>query len=359
MKSSINESSYYGPIRISSTSNIRGTQFNFEILLLVLTILYMVIPAQEAQQVVDLTTGCLVYFSYSVVFHQLSLQKLESEDRFAAQTVAMIAFITWVVWSTGKFESPLVILYLLPVVVSGFALGTRYMTLMVGAISMLFLMMSYWVNMNEQLAVGILNTVVIQLTPLWLTAYVLKGMRKSLRQAIAEIQHVSDRDPLTGLRTHDSFARSAEIESLRCIRYKHPFSMLMIDIDNMADINDKLGHDIGNLAIKYCAKHIIHVFRQTDTIARIGGNRFAVILPETDSTKAMVTAERVRLNTARNALKLHGMTLRIHVSIGVASYPENGNTFEVIQQGAEMALMNSKLNGRNRSTRADGIRRVA
>ena len=152
-------------------------------------------------------------------------------------------------------------------------------------------------------------------------------------------------DHLTGLANRRRFERQLEREVGRVLRYGHPFSLLMIDIDNFKKLNDTFGHDAGDDAIRRISRVLREGTRGIDLAARIGGEEFAVLLVETSQTGALEVAERLRLAVKSLETPSGG---RITASFGVAECPTDAQTTSGILKAADVALFEAKRNGRDR-----------
>ena len=159
-------------------------------------------------------------------------------------------------------------------------------------------------------------------------------------------------DGLTALSNRRHFEELARAEWTRFQRYGRPLSLLLLDIDNFKSINDRFGHDAGDLVLKAVAFICKTTKRQTDVAARIGGEEFVLLLPETDEAAAEIAAERLRKAIQVNTRALPGENLEVTVSIGVAGASLAMSGFEVLLKRADEALYEAKRTGRNRVVRA-------
>jgi diguanylate cyclase (GGDEF)-like protein len=155
-------------------------------------------------------------------------------------------------------------------------------------------------------------------------------------------------DPLTGANNRRAYDRNIENEMSRYLRYKRPFSMLLLDVDHFKKINDTYGHAIGDKCLKEIIKRIKPALRDTDFLARYGGEEFIVILPETGGEIAKEAAERMR-SIVENIEFLHKNELvKITISIGVTQVMPSDETQETIFHRTDQALYKAKNSGRNR-----------
>jgi diguanylate cyclase (GGDEF)-like protein len=152
-------------------------------------------------------------------------------------------------------------------------------------------------------------------------------------------------DAHTGLYNAWHFNASVAKELDRSIRHKHEFALLRLDIDHLSRVNDLLGAGRGDDAIKHVARLIKSCLRDIDIPCRFGSQEFAVVLPETPRQAALEVAERLRARIRSESAPGVGM---VTVSIGVATYPENGEVADDLLKTADQALDIAKFEGRDR-----------
>ncbi|MBU0665139.1 MAG: diguanylate cyclase [Proteobacteria bacterium] len=165
-----------------------------------------------------------------------------------------------------------------------------------------------------------------------------------------ELQRQAQSDYLTGLSNRRYFIERSEEEVARAFRYGHPMSLLMLDIDHFKDINDTHGHHAGDTALQMFAAHCQEALRETDIIGRVGGEEFAVILPETDGEGAYEIAERLCQSIASQIMTTEkGVSLGLTVSIGLTTLAVGGEAnLDPLLKQADEALYKAKCTGRNR-----------
>lgn len=174
--------------------------------------------------------------------------------------------------------------------------------------------------------------------------------RRKLRKITGELQRLRAlvvRDDLTCLYNLRFFNRSLETEHSRAIRFGRHYSLIFIDLDGLKEVNTRYGHMAGGQVLKRLGVHLNESLRRIDIPARVGGDEFVVICPETSKLSARILAERIRQGVEE--LKLHeakdypGIT----ASMGVASFPDDGDLPELILERADQALYEAKRRGKN------------
>jgi diguanylate cyclase (GGDEF)-like protein len=179
------------------------------------------------------------------------------------------------------------------------------------------------------------------------------AINHELRVRNEELQTLSITDGLTGLHNRTHLSRVLAKELARCQRHLHPFSILMIDIDHFKRFNDTRGHQAGDEMLKLVADVVKSFLRASDVAARYGGEEFLIMLTETEQEGALRVAEKLRGGVEE--LRLEDKKA-VTISIGVASFPDNGDDVESIIREADVALYKCKRSGRNRVALASAAR---
>ncbi len=152
---------------------------------------------------------------------------------------------------------------------------------------------------------------------------------------------------MTTLYNRYQFLQSADGEWGRFKRYGRPLSLLTLDIDNVKSINDRYGHAAGDRVIVQVAD-CCRAKRSSDIVARIGGEEFAMLMPETSLAEACAVAERLRKTVAERSIMLDGVPLQVTVSVGVAEAHVDFHGIPDLLKRADQALYEAKRTGRNR-----------
>ena len=158
-------------------------------------------------------------------------------------------------------------------------------------------------------------------------------------------------DELTGLFNRRYFMQILDKELSRAKRYGQVFALIMIDLDNFKDINDSFGHNAGDLILKELSSILKTRLRQVDTAARLGGEEFGLIIPETELEDAYTLAESLREIIAGNPVVYESKEIAYTISLGVTTYRQGINEVEELLKAADKALYRAKDEGRNRTVR--------
>jgi diguanylate cyclase (GGDEF)-like protein/PAS domain S-box-containing protein len=187
-----------------------------------------------------------------------------------------------------------------------------------------------------------------QLSGEWYAVGIIRDITKR-KQIEEKLRRLATTDTLTKLPNRRHFLECLESDLNQAKRYKRPFSLIMLDIDHFKSVNDTYGHDSGDKVLETFAQICLETVRQTDTPGRIGGEEFAVVLPETDNKAAVILAKRLRKNIESATIGLPGgEEISITASIGVVSLTENDDSSDSLIKNADQALYEAKRKGRNR-----------
>ncbi|MEO8677910.1 MAG: GGDEF domain-containing protein [Vicinamibacterales bacterium] len=179
---------------------------------------------------------------------------------------------------------------------------------------------------------------------------ILEGPAQSLDNALRlrRVEALSVTDDLTQLYNSRYLNQVLRREAKRASRSGRPLSLLFMDLDGFKGINDSHGHQAGSRALVEAAAVIRRCARETDVVARFGGDEFAVILPDTGSEGAAAVGDRVRERMAAHPfLAADGLTIRLTASVGVATLPDVAASAEELVRAADMAMYQVKESGKN------------
>jgi diguanylate cyclase (GGDEF)-like protein len=169
-----------------------------------------------------------------------------------------------------------------------------------------------------------------------------------LIRSAEQLERLATTDPLTGLYNRRHFLVALEAEWSRFQRYYRSVSVLMVDIDHFKSVNDRYGHAVGDEAIKAMADACLRGKRKSDVVGRVGGEEFAILLPETSLSRAKIVAERIRKRIVGQTLRVQDAHFVITASVGVAEASVSMSGTDALMVAADQALYQAKAEGRNR-----------
>lgn len=194
--------------------------------------------------------------------------------------------------------------------------------------------------------------------------YLVKGeissrtLERSLRYALKlgetleALRDLATRDQLTGLLNRREFERILREEKDRSLRFGQPCAIILADLDHFKSVNDRHGHPAGDEVLRQVARRLEGGIRSVDRVTRIGGEEFAIVMPQADGTVAAETANRLcKLIRAEPVPAGGDLLLPLTLSLGVAVFPADASKGEEIVTAADKALYAAKAGGRNRVVR--------
>jgi diguanylate cyclase len=167
-------------------------------------------------------------------------------------------------------------------------------------------------------------------------------LKSNLKLAHDKAMH----DPLTSLPNRLAFDERIEVEEARWLRYQSPLAIIIWDIDHFKAVNDNYGHKAGDKALILIAQLLRNNCRETDFIARFGGEEFVMLLPSTDKNGAFVLADKIRKTIEQSGFNSNGSAIKITISCGISEFVDQYTHEEVFEQ-ADQALYKAKEQGRN------------
>jgi diguanylate cyclase (GGDEF)-like protein len=248
--------------------------------------------------------------------------------------------ITGVAYFSAQSPSPLVFFYLWVFLYSAYFFTTREMVAQI-----LYVGLAYGSLLAaRQPSGGIPEWWLVGMGTLLVAAMLIRSMRERVELLIARLYDAARADPLTKLPNRRGFRELLDLELERARRGAGQMTLLVADMDHFKEVNNRSGRQVGDAALQRVARVLEHGKRAIDGLARVGGEQFALILPDTDPHSAFATAERLRCELrdefARDAVP-------VTASFGVASYGEHGDTAASLLRAADEALFAAKANGRD------------
>lgn len=311
-------------------------------LLLALAGLYLMTPGSELLRPELVVVSFALFALLSVVLRFVPRFRRETRLKISIELLAMVAFTTAFLFSVDTRASLLLILYLLPIIICALTLG-RWATLVITVLSVggylpaaLLRDLSTVPGGREIVELG------IALAPFLLVAYVTALLAHEIEMAKQRIRTLSETDELTGLSNLRAFSRLHRQEHERALRHERGYAVLVMDLNNLKQINDAYGHDVGDRAIILFANVIARLIRTTDAAARLGGDEFVVLLSETDAEQTQRVMHRVRSATERCTIDVAGRMVKVSVSIGAAAFPADATDPRDLIALADQAMYRDK-----------------
>jgi diguanylate cyclase (GGDEF)-like protein len=171
-------------------------------------------------------------------------------------------------------------------------------------------------------------------------------MNAKLNEAM---ERMATTDALTGLYNRRFFNQVFAERLGLAERYGRKLSVLLCDIDHFKSVNDTYGHPAGDAVLKVISRLLAQEARKADVVGRLGGEEFAVLMSETDAAGAKLTAERMRERIARELILTEHGKLKVTLSLGIATFPDDAGSADLLISRADEALYRAKHGGRNRS----------
>jgi diguanylate cyclase (GGDEF)-like protein len=285
---------------------------------------------------------------FVLAVHELMPPGSLSAIRVVIEGTAAIVFLTMLVMLTGNSSSPF--FFLLALLIGGAALAAAPgVTVILTVETVIAYVVASFSTPVEATDFRItLARVAINVTALILLSYsgmVVARVQRRTREAAIRLSTV---DSLTDLYNRAYFFNAVEHEIQRGKRFRRGFCLLMMDLDGLKSINDRYGHYQGDVVLRGVAQLIRAGLRGIDVAARYGGDEFVALLPETDPSGAYVVAEKIRQMVTELLVESSGHQITTSISIGVVSYPEDGQTADELMIAADEAMYSSKRLGKNR-----------
>ena len=171
--------------------------------------------------------------------------------------------------------------------------------------------------------------------------------QSKLEETTEKLRELSNRDGLTQLFNRRYVEEALGKEFNRARRYHSKLSVILTDIDFFKKVNDVHGHLAGDEVLREISRRLASGLRGADTLGRYGGEEFLVVLPETDTRGAYVLAERLRKTVQAKPIEIEGASLIINISLGITELRESTAAYAQLIAEADLALYQSKENGRN------------
>jgi diguanylate cyclase (GGDEF)-like protein len=279
---------------------------------------------------------------FVLVAHDLLPAGALGRAKYLVEGGVSIVFVTLIVLLTGGGASPFFFAFVLIVVGAALVVPPAATVILVVLAATSYL---------AAIAVELVPSgpdVGVNLVSLILLAYVAMVVAREQRRTRLAAVRMSTTDALTGLANRAYIIAAIEREIERGTRYGRGFCLLMADLDNLKEVNDSYGHRAGDHVLAGVADVIRDGVRRIDTSARLGGDEYVVLLPETDPTGAFVVAEKIRQGVAAMGTIERDGPVPVSVSIGLVAWPDDGGTLDQLIDAVDEAMYAAKQRGKNR-----------
>jgi diguanylate cyclase (GGDEF)-like protein len=272
-----------------------------------------------------LATLALVLITASTLLVRIvpALQRPAARQHWIDIIVLMVA-VTLLAAATGGSRSILVSLYLIPLAGAALAFGRWWLVLLLAAaVATLAIMLGALtpgVDVSQPMFAVQLLTV---LAPGVAVALVLGALIEQMHSAVQRISDLASTDSLTGLLNLRAFEDVLQQEHRKAERFSRPYTLVMVDVDNLAQVNEVLGHEAGSQILNSVASAISRSIRNSDVAARLGGDEFIVLLVEANAATGAAIAQRIRNNVYAGTVSVANRLLRANVNVGIANFPDD------------------------------------
>jgi diguanylate cyclase (GGDEF)-like protein len=174
---------------------------------------------------------------------------------------------------------------------------------------------------------------------------VIGGVVAALRRSLERQRHLAESDPLTGVANARRFDETAEKEFARARRYRHQLTLAYLDLDNFKQVNDGFGHRTGDRVLQIVAETIQRHARPSDLLARMGGDEFAILMPETNAEQASLALERIR---GVLGVRMAASGWPVTLSVGIAEWSEEVDSIDRLFSRADSLMYEAKRDGKDR-----------
>ena len=291
-----------------------------------------------------------------VVVHDLLPSRILGPGKFVLEGTGTVAVVTLLVALTGGASSPFVVGYFLIAAGAALLVDARTNFLLAASISILYLVTVFLVQAAQPLATLDVARLVAGLVAFWLVSYLASVVARAQRTTRDAAVRLSLIDPLTRLANRAYVMAVLDREIQRARRTRRGFCVLAADLDGLKPINDTFGHPMGDRILRAVGEVIGSRIRGIDTAGRVGGDEFMILLPETEEAGAVILADQLREGVNEIRVDAGTWVVRTSISVGVASFPADGDTANELLEAADAAMYASKRGGRDRVRLARGGR---
>ena len=281
--------------------------------------------AQQTVQQPMLAVGALALLTISILITRSipALQRPIARQHWIDVISAMVV-VTALCAATGAARSSLLSLYAIPLAGIAVAFGSWWLvvllTIVVGALGLLL------GALTPQTYIGdpeFLTLLFNSFAPAAGVALLVAALIARMHSAVQRISDLASTDSLTGLLNLRAFEEVLQQEHRKSERFNRPYTLAVIDVDNLAQVNEMLGHEAGSQVLGTVASAITRSIRGSDVAARLGGDEFIVLLVEADGQTGTAIAQRIRNNVYAGTVSVANRLIRANVNVGTANFPDD------------------------------------
>ncbi|HWK73271.1 MAG TPA: GGDEF domain-containing protein [Povalibacter sp.] len=237
---------------------------------------------------------------------------------------ALIVCVTLLAIATGAAHSAVVTLYLIPLAATALAFGRWWLVALLAlVIAGLGFMLGALTPGLEIHSAAFAVLLLSKLAPGLAVALILGALIEQMQSAVQRISDLAATDSLTGLLNLRAFEEVLQQEHRKAERFGRTYTLAMIDVDNLAAVNEQLGHEAGSEVLVSVAAAITRSIRASDVAARLGGDEFVVLLTEADASTGAAIAQRIRNNVYAGTVSVANRLIRANANLGIANFPED------------------------------------
>lgn len=276
-------------------------------------------------------------------------QRLRNVSRLAPWVYLYLlcgySFIIYLIIMPGASLSAFVWIYIIPLIT--YLLISEKAGVLVTLPFSLIAIAAYWTKYPELFqGPGLLDVGNAIFCGLMIMVFIhVYEMRRAAAQQ--ELRRLAQTDSLTGVANRSSFRQALDQSIALADRSGHPLVLVMLDLDHFKTVNDRWGHEAGDRALRHICIGIHSRLRKTDLLARLGGEEFAILLPNTTLSQAIPLVETLQQHIAANPLSYRDESIPLTATFGLAGWPQNGADAKQLYRCADRHLYRGKLSGRN------------
>jgi diguanylate cyclase (GGDEF)-like protein len=259
-----------------------------------------------------------------VLTRTVALLKTSPARQHWLAIVTLTLTVTMLVVATGGAHSVLSALYLMPLAVIALAFGRWWLVAVLGVViaglGLIVGALTPGVDIHD-VEFGML--MMSRLAPGVAVNVALAALIERMHSAVQRISDLAATDHLTGLLNLRAFEDVLQQEHRKAERFGRAYTLVIVDVDNLGQVNEQLGHEAGSQVIVAVGAAVSRSIRASDVAARLGGDDFIVLMTEADSATGSVIAQRIRNNVYAGTVSVANRLIRANVSLGIASFPED------------------------------------